>query len=632
MTATSRGGGGEGGGGGGGSSGDTDPTSPAKPRSTATEDRAAAIAMQMDDFNDEILGGGDGGLDEEDGEDPVVREVPVYLSGHLAQELHVIQYPNRPFYRPYDVPAAARLKPHNKLLELEYALPRDSEHLDEEAPQHLRLDRIKVQSSYLDPMTTYAIGALRDGALHLTPLAGIFQMRASCEHVDAAPVGGALGVEEHLMDLGLGGMVGADFVVDDSEAEGAVGGAAGAHGGPKMAVPPPPTATAGGGGGAPPVKLQHIEYKKRESEKAAAARRTSYAFKKQQEESEPWTELRVHPFKSEESQRDYARMFCRETERPIRFKGGHGVYADMYRAEKAKASSQDRGDDLSRMIMVDHHHHQQHSAALLRDEELLAVDDKANVLVNLADAATVPSPSSASSAATGGKNVSSSSSSSSLSAPIMSIQHLRGAEQIAVIMERAHVVSLEQVLELNGGHTHYHLHAPSSSPYVQTLEHLKKHAVLVRGNWVRKSSLYGFPPRLVQARDALLLLLERHGGVNRLLFCKATNITDEESQHLLRPIAALDKETRMWVGACPDDTAFLGHFPEVVAQQQKLWRDREKELQGILSALESDAEHTYPGPVVVAGGGAVNGHLMEVTEASGGGGGGESRPKSKKKR
>ena len=89
----------------------------------------------------------------------------------------MIQYPNRPFYRPYDAPVAARVKPVNKLLELEYALPVESEHLDEEAPRHLRLERIKVQSSYLDAVTTYAIGALRGDSLHLTPLAGIFQVR-----------------------------------------------------------------------------------------------------------------------------------------------------------------------------------------------------------------------------------------------------------------------------------------------------------------------------------------------------------------------------------------------------------------------------------------------------------------------
>jgi hypothetical protein len=43
---------------------------------------------------------------------------------------HVIQYPNRPFYRPYDLPSVARVKPNNKMLELEYALP--SEWLDQE--------------------------------------------------------------------------------------------------------------------------------------------------------------------------------------------------------------------------------------------------------------------------------------------------------------------------------------------------------------------------------------------------------------------------------------------------------------------------------------------------------------------
>lgn len=315
------------------------------------------------DFDDKNLGGGDGGLDEEDGDDPVVREVPVYLSSKLAQELHVIQYPNRPFYRPYDLPAAARLKSQNKLLELEYALPPESPHLDEEAPRHLRLDRIKVQSSYLDPMTTYGLGIMHDGALHLTPLAGIYQMRASCDHVDAVP---AEGEEE-----GMEGVATAETGVgmdegrgeeSETEATKAVGAAVGGL-----------------------VKLQHIEYKKRESERAAAARRTSYAFKKQQEEGEAWTELGVHSFESEASQVDYEKMFCTEAEqvgRRIKFLGGYTVYTDMYRSEKAKASSRDRGDDLSRMIMNDHHN-QQLSAALLREkmDGSVTVEDKATVIV-----------------------------------------------------------------------------------------------------------------------------------------------------------------------------------------------------------------------------------------------------------
>lgn len=94
----------------------------------------------------------------------------------------MIQYPNRQFYRPYGTPVAARVKPANKLLELEYALPLSSEHLDEEAPRHLRLERIKVQSSYLDAMTTYAVGTMRGEALHLTPLAGIYQVGAHMHH------------------------------------------------------------------------------------------------------------------------------------------------------------------------------------------------------------------------------------------------------------------------------------------------------------------------------------------------------------------------------------------------------------------------------------------------------------------
>lgn len=149
---------------------------------------------------------------------------------------HLVQYPNRPFYRPYDLPVSARVKPKNHVLELAYDVPsewnqatrlRSCSVLDEESdgPYALCVSRgrsalrrrgpappahqphevggepaserarlswswhdtagceltwplvlVCVQSSFVDPLTTYAIGTIQGNELHLTPVHGVFQV------------------------------------------------------------------------------------------------------------------------------------------------------------------------------------------------------------------------------------------------------------------------------------------------------------------------------------------------------------------------------------------------------------------------------------------------------------------------
>jgi len=65
---------------------------------------------------------------------------------------------------------------------------RDSGHYDEEAPRHLRIDRLRLQSTYTTPNIHYAVGAMQGNELHLTPVAGIYQVRRklfSCGAVGA---------------------------------------------------------------------------------------------------------------------------------------------------------------------------------------------------------------------------------------------------------------------------------------------------------------------------------------------------------------------------------------------------------------------------------------------------------------
>lgn len=209
------------------------------------------------------------------------------------------------------------------------------------------------------------------------------------------------------------------------------------------------------------------------------------------------------------------------------------------------------------------------------------------------------------------------------------IQQLAGAEQVAAVFERAHVVSFDMVLALanpNALATAAAALASGRDPALPLLEQVMKHAVLVRGNWVRKSSLCGLPPRLAAARDALLLLLVRYGGVNRMQLAQAAGLGDEEVLALLQPLARLDKDRRMWVPASPDDAGFLHRYPEAVAQQAKAWRDREKDREvGAILAAVGAPDCPFPGPVE----GGVEGAAVvgEAGVGGGKGGGGKGRRK-----
>ncbi|KAI5652061.1 sin-like protein conserved region domain-containing protein [Phthorimaea operculella] len=153
---------------------------------------------------------------EED--DPIVQEIPVFLSQALKDNLYLYQYPVRPGNRDWkDVNIVnASIKPKNKLVRLEVGLDTESEKYcaskgeqialntdglqemsfirktdkekeKEKAPyfRHGIMDKIVYESS--NPCTEtehYAVAILQDKELHLTPIQGIVQLRPACSYYD----------------------------------------------------------------------------------------------------------------------------------------------------------------------------------------------------------------------------------------------------------------------------------------------------------------------------------------------------------------------------------------------------------------------------------------------------------------
>lgn len=219
-------------------------------------------------------------------DDEVVAELDVVLSKQLKEHIMLLQFPLRPKEKPYDQahsngPTAARFKARAQLLELEVPLDTaaptyDSVKGHEIGATHTSLPplpfgtapsstgqpgassstpaaggpmRSHVLASTVVPAKThYAVGVVRDGRLHLTPIKSVLQMRPSVRHMDALTAPAKATDSDESDEEGK----------DEGEDE--------------------------------PREVQ-VQFKRRESEKAQAARKKSHAYLQKQVNDEPWVYL-----------------------------------------------------------------------------------------------------------------------------------------------------------------------------------------------------------------------------------------------------------------------------------------------------------------------------------------------------
>jgi len=129
---------------------------------------------------------------EEDQDDPVVKEIDVYVTNKLSQMLCLMQFPLRPAWRLLDPShvSGIRLKvlKSGPRFEMDCALPTGPNY-DQSAD--FPISTMKMKSSSIPLQTNYAVGILREGTmgerdqLHLTPVRQVVQMRPSFSHIDA---------------------------------------------------------------------------------------------------------------------------------------------------------------------------------------------------------------------------------------------------------------------------------------------------------------------------------------------------------------------------------------------------------------------------------------------------------------
>ena len=278
----------------------------------------------------------------------------------------MLQYPLRPADRPYDIEKVefVRYKPKSGKLEIE--LPKTGEaanprNVDLEAAPNLRVDTRVLTSTETPVHEGYCVAAMRDGALHLTPVDAAFQMRPSLAHLDAADDRRKQEDAAHCAagEKLRGDKLGTSRVADDPRGEGLSGLDAEkelkkeSHAENVSNGPPTVATTAGLGdlsSGAHALVPLQVQVKRRETERQTEMRLHSHAYLKQLEEDERWSRLipvsATHPYAVAARERiaTVARA-AMDSGAPRGFASGAGASRKPGKGEGGRASPVEDVDD-----------------------------------------------------------------------------------------------------------------------------------------------------------------------------------------------------------------------------------------------------------------------------------------------
>ncbi len=176
------------------------------------------------------------------------------------------------------MPVKARMRPSNEKLESYYAVKRESENYDDNAADHLKTEYLTLNSVKVPPKTHYCIGVLRGGDLHLTPIKSVLQMRPSTAHIDA---------NDDEINQANAAILKDEKALEEREEE-------------EKEEEEATEVT--------------VTFKKRETSWATKMRESSYAYLVEQEESEPWVDLKVFGDDSAEAEASFNKLLVPESE------------------------------------------------------------------------------------------------------------------------------------------------------------------------------------------------------------------------------------------------------------------------------------------------------------------------------
>ncbi|XP_052816674.1 DNA-directed RNA polymerase III subunit RPC5-like [Mya arenaria] len=253
-------------------------------------------------------------------DDPVEKEINVYLTKNLSKNLYILQYPVRPSYMTYDNVEllSGKVKPTQNKLELEVALNTGSKHYSKSKGEQFalnvdgrdpeqgasfygsnRMDK-QVLSSHPAGVQTgrYAVGYYKSGELYLSPIHTQVQMRPSFSYLDKS---------DSRVDAKLAAQENGDSSQDEAEEE---------------------------------VRAVTVKFSRPESDAAKARRLASFSHKQKMQDEEQWIPLEYHNTYSQTSDRDLQQLYVDAKEPSTEFHVEAGDYLKMLMSQENQIHSE----------------------------------------------------------------------------------------------------------------------------------------------------------------------------------------------------------------------------------------------------------------------------------------------------
>ncbi|KAJ2327299.1 hypothetical protein GGI00_004499 [Coemansia sp. RSA 2681] len=128
-------------------------------------------------------------------DEEIVAEIPIYLTYRIAKNLHLLQYPQKNSQaKPGELrPSVSRYKPVHGQIEMDIPLDVTSAMYNKERGRDLGvglsdngriLDIQTLVSVDIPKSSNYMAGVFREGAIHMTPIEKITQLRPSLKYLD----------------------------------------------------------------------------------------------------------------------------------------------------------------------------------------------------------------------------------------------------------------------------------------------------------------------------------------------------------------------------------------------------------------------------------------------------------------
>jgi len=227
-------------------------------------------------------------------DDPVIHEIPVYLSKSL--DCYLLQYPVRPATMPYDNVDVtdAQIRPIGQQVKMNLRLNTTNSNYDPSKGEQIALNvdgsdaatRLVTERTFPSGMMDrqvltssravadcgrYAVGILNDNELHLTEVKSILHMRPCLGYLDKGDK--TAKSEGRVLDD-------PDDPVEETE----------------------------------DIKPVTVKFAKGDPEKNKKYMEKTYAYQQKKAEEEPWIKARFHQIKSEVWEDESQKMFCSKME------------------------------------------------------------------------------------------------------------------------------------------------------------------------------------------------------------------------------------------------------------------------------------------------------------------------------